>query len=200
MIWKEILLETLDLQPSPMILGHFLIESSEYIPDECFSLGRIVEIGSHRGGTTLRLASLVKKHNLSPVVTVDIFEDTGTMQSTMEVMDYRSLDMFLKNINDNNLLEYIEYYKEDSKELGKRWSQPVGFIIFDGSHYYEDVKQDMLIWQDYIVKDGIILVDDYGCWGDTPGPKGAADEVFLSNPNYEKIYSNNTFLVLKKNF
>jgi len=200
MIWKEILLETLDLRPPPMILGHFLMESSESISDECFSLGRIVEIGSHRGGTTIRLASLVKKHNLSPVITVDIFEDNGTEQARMEAMNSESLDIFLNNIKNNNLLDYIEYYKEDSKELGKRWLEPVGFIIFDGSHYYEDVKQDMLIWQDHIVKDGIILVDDYGAWGDTPGPKGAVDEVFLSNPNYEKIYSNNTFLVLKKNF
>jgi predicted O-methyltransferase YrrM len=200
MIWKEILLENEDLQPESMIRGIFLLESAECIPDECFLSGRIVEIGAHRGGTTLRLAALVKKYNLSSVVAIDIFEDNGTEQAKMEAMDERALEYFLNNVNRNNLLDYIEYYKEDSKELGKRWSEPVGFIIFDGSHYYEDVKQDMLIWKEYIVPGGIILIDDYGSWGITPGPKGATDEVFLNNPQYKKLYSSNTFLVLQKTF
>ena len=198
MIWKEVLEETQDMIPQPLIRRSFLEESASIIPDECFNLGRIVEIGAHRGGTTLRLAYLAKKYNLDKVVTIDIWEDNGTKQAKLENMDSDGLEYFLNGLKHNNLLEYVEYYKEDSKILGKKWNQDIGFIIFDGSHYYEDVKQDMLIWKKFLVNKAIIVIDDFGPWGETSGPEGAANEVFLASPFYKKLYHNNTFVVLQK--
>lgn len=198
MIWKQVIEENKELLPKPLIRQNFLIDSSHLIPDECFSSGRVVEIGSHFGGTTLRLALLSKKYKYKPVVAVDIWENNGTQQSKIEGMNKDGLNIFLKNMESHKVLENIEYYKRDSKELGLEWQEDVGFIIFDGSHYYDDVKKDMTIWKKFLIKDSIIIIDDFGPWGETKGPQGATDEIFLCDNNYTTIYHDNTFIVLKK--
>jgi len=129
MILKDILLETKDNKsfPLPMLLFDRFLESSNYINDECLLAGRIVEIGAYQGGTTCRLAYMAKKYNLKPIVSIDIWEDNGTNQSKLENISDDTFKIFLNNINNNGLSEYVEYYKEDSKIVGKRWNEKIGF-------------------------------------------------------------------------
>ncbi len=110
-----------------MLLFDRFLESSNYINDECLLAGRIVEIGAYQGGTTCRLAYMAKKYNLKPIVSIDIWEDNGTNQSKLENISDDTFKIFLNNINNNGLSEYVEYYKEDSKIVGKRWNEKIGF-------------------------------------------------------------------------
>lgn len=49
------------------------------------------------------------------------------------------------------------------------------FIFIDGSHLYDDVKTDILLWSKLVKPGGILCGHDYGSW---PGVKQAVDEIF----------------------
>jgi len=55
-----------------------------------------------------------------------------------------------------------------SQDIGKEWDKAIDFMWIDGSHAYEDVKEDLLVWAPWVVEGGVIAVHD--CFDDEPPP------------------------------
>jgi predicted O-methyltransferase YrrM len=65
-----------------------------------------------------------------------------------------------------------------SQDIGKKWDKAIDFMWIDGSHDYEDVREDILAWSPWVVEGGIIAVHD--CFDGEPpahNPSGAGQAV-----------------------
>ncbi len=135
----------------------------------------IVEIGSFKGRSTVSMGYAARGTDRI-IHTIDTFkgnESDPVSQSTLNRFgDY--FQVFLKNIRDCGVEAYVEVYRAFSFEVVKQWNTPIDFIFIDGSHKYEDVKQDIAQWFPFIKPNGIIgLHDVVHTW---PGPLQAWNE------------------------
>lgn len=197
MIFKDILNETRNFMPNPMIRYEFLDELSPYIPDECIFSGRIIELGANHGGFTIRLAYMAKKYNLKNIIAVDIW-DSSHRQANMDNISDESYNIFIQNINNNFVSENIDVIKMDSSKYGNIFNEEIALLFIDADHYYDGVVKDLLAWKNKVMIGGIIYMDDFGPWGGTPGPEGACFDVLLNNRDFEIIYRNHTFCLIKR--
>lgn len=69
-----------------------------------------------------------------------------------------------------------------STEAARRvWPGSLDFVFLDASHYYEDVKTDIMLWTANVRKGGLVMGHDYDARGDNMrrnpfGVKRAVDE------------------------
>jgi predicted O-methyltransferase YrrM len=54
----------------------------------------------------------------------------------------------------------IEIINGDFNEVSKDWDKKIDILHIDGSHYYEDVKNDYETWSKFVSDDGVILFHD----------------------------------------
>lgn len=97
---------------------------------------------------------------------------------------------FVNNIKPVSLFIYPVRLR--SSEAVKMYrNRSLDFIFIDGSHEYEDVKEDLFIWYSKVKKGGTIAGHDYTTY---PGVKKAVDEFF--NPGEIKIVK--SYWIFKK--
>ena len=196
-IFQKTLEKTKDF-PTSMIRGEFLYLVSEHITDYSLIEAKIVEIGACHGGLTLKLATIVKDHNLSPAIIVDIW-DHNDNQAKLEGRNEESYKNFLNIMNRSNLIDYIKIIKKDSYIAGKENQEKISFIVIDGNHNYENVKKDLSVWLPHVIKNGLILIDDLGPWGTNGGPQQAIHEYMKEHPGKYKIkFAQHTIGLIEK--
>jgi tetratricopeptide (TPR) repeat protein len=69
-----------------------------------------------------------------------------------------------------------------TEEAAKNWSgEPIRLLFIDGNHQYEYVKKDFMLWEPYLIDEGVIVFHD--CFTVyTPGVLKCVDEnIFRSN-------------------
>ena len=54
----------------------------------------------------------------------------------------------------------LNFIKGDFNEVSKKWNKKIDILHIDGSHHYEDVKNDYETWSKFLSEDGIILLHD----------------------------------------
>ena len=88
-----------------------------------------------------------------------------------------------------------------SYRAAKGWRRPIRLLWIDGSHKYEDVKMDFLLWERHLVKGGIIAFHDTqlaasvdpttgfptGGIGKEGGPARVVEEYILHSPRFNNI-------------
>jgi predicted O-methyltransferase YrrM len=129
--------------------------------------GDAIEIGSWKGKSTVCLALGIKENGSGKVYAIDHHrgsKEHGTVNTYEE---------FKKNIFSFGVSDYVIPLVMSSEEANKSWQRPIKLLWIDGSHEYEDVKKDFLIWQEYLVEGGLIAFHDTFFW---PGPKKVVDE------------------------
>ncbi len=114
-----------------------------------YGKGSIVEIGSFKGKTTISLALGSKLKKRGKVYSIDPQEDMGIRQ------------IFLDNIYRAKVNDYVITNFKKSEEAGAGFKSPIRLLFIDGCHEYEAVKQDILLWKDYLIEGGIIAMHDY---------------------------------------
>ncbi len=112
----------------------------------------VLEVGPYMGRSTVCIARTAKS-----VITIDTFkhEDNETGQTD----SYTSIVPFLQNtLEFDNIITIIgksvdvaKHIKDNSKDI----------IFIDGSHKYEDVKDDIRVWKPKLKKGGYMLFHDY---------------------------------------
>jgi glycosyltransferase involved in cell wall biosynthesis len=59
-----------------------------------------------------------------------------------------------------HLQDYITFIEGTFDEVAKTWDKPIDILHIDGSHHYEDIKNDFETWSKFVSDDGIILLHD----------------------------------------
>jgi predicted O-methyltransferase YrrM len=107
----------------------------------------VVEIGSYVGKSTVFFAERVKK-----VYAVDTFE--GTDEDYIKDVTDRMFERFIENTKG---FQNIAILKGKSVDMANKIDK-VDMVFIDGSHRYEDVKDDIKAWQNKCL---ILCGDDY---------------------------------------
>lgn len=123
--------------------------------------GVILEIGSLMGKSAIWLAQGTELVNREEVYTIDIHQQIPRTYAGCYI-PRNTFEKLLENIKkaevDKAVIPIVGN-SHDSKIINK-WDKPIRFLFIDGSHEYEDVKLDFLMWEPYVVKGGIIAFHD----------------------------------------
>ena len=135
----------------------------------------IVEIGSWFGKSTKYLSDKIdeSKKDLN-LFRIDTFKGTQNEELHLQIVGDNSIYQdFYYNVDNPN----ISIIKDSSHEASKLFNNgSIDYLMIDGDHSYEGVKQDI---QDYFYKvkpGGIISGDDYRAFD---GVKKSVDEFFV---------------------
>jgi hypothetical protein len=128
--------------------GRALWDAARTVP----SGGRILEIGSHQGRSTIVLASAASATG-AQVVAVDPFIANGMFGGTA------TRDRFTANIDAAGLSDVLRLVTEKSTTLRPTWDEPLDMLFIDGKHDYWTVSDDLL-WARHLPAGGPVLVHD----------------------------------------
>jgi predicted O-methyltransferase YrrM len=128
--------------------GRALWEAALRVP----SGGRILEIGSHQGRSTIVLASAAGQSDVE-VVAVDPFIAGGMFGGAA------TRDRFTANIDAAHVSKVVRLVTEKSTDLRPRWTEPLDMLFIDGKHDYWTVRDD-LRWTDHVASGASVLIHD----------------------------------------
>jgi len=118
--------------------------------------GNAVEIGSLYGRSAIAIAKGLEKKKTGKVFSID----------PHVVKRYSDYDLFLNNIKDSGMNDYIYPIRDysfnvlNNKKPKELFDSEIGLLFIDGDHSYNGVKID-LRWIEFVKKDGVILFHDY---------------------------------------
>jgi predicted O-methyltransferase YrrM len=122
--------------------------------------GRIVEIGSHQGRSTVVLAAAAPQ---AQVVAIDPFVG-GAMFGGLATRE-----KFLANLDRAGVAGRVELRQARSTELRRSWTGPIELLYIDGKHDYWTLSDD-LRWSAFVAEGGRICIHDaYSSIGVTLG-------------------------------
>jgi predicted O-methyltransferase YrrM len=117
--------------------------------------GVIVEIGSWQGKSTIALALGAAQAHREKIYAIDphvVQPEEGYLEDTRSA--------FVANIKRASVDGQVIPMIMTSKEAARDWRLPIRLLWIDGDHRYEAVKQDFLLWEPFVVDDGIIAMHD----------------------------------------
>lgn len=155
------------------------------------SNGAIVEIGSWKGLSTIKLGSGTKSGYNQTVYAIDTF--TGSPEHKEKYGTIETYTEFMENIKDAYLDDVIVPIRKTSEEAFKEFEREVGMLFIDGDHSYEMVKKDYDMWSTLLVSGGVLAFHDNN-W---EGPARVIEEV-RNNGLYEEIGTAKTLTYFKK--
>jgi predicted O-methyltransferase YrrM len=149
----------------------------------------IVEIGVWKGGSTVFMASELKKLALSSVIiAVDTWLGSSEhwlrqSNAELEFLDGRPdlYHKFLSNVVHAGVTDYVVPLPVDSLNAAQIVnSLPLRpqMIHLDGGHDYDSVIADLRAWWPILAQGGVIVGDDYYTNGTWPEVRKAFDEFF----------------------
>jgi hypothetical protein len=137
--------------------------------------GEIVEIGAFKGRVTSWLVEAAQLRLDRPAIVSIDPHAWGTRPD------------FEKTVADLGLAQSgLRVHYVDSRELGPTWSQPIIFLWIDGSHDYDDVRQDIDNFTPHVVSQGLIAFDD-SAGGTFPDVERAVEEWERGSNAYKRI-------------
>jgi predicted O-methyltransferase YrrM len=121
--------------------------------------GRIVEIGSYVGRSTIVLASAVMDTGREPVVAIDP-HTAALMIEGLPPRDTRN--EFLANVSHAGVRDHVELIQEYSVQAAAEWTgDPIRLHFVDGWHSREAVLEDVGSWAQRFTPDVVAVFDDY---------------------------------------
>lgn len=143
--------------------------------------GRVVELGSYQGKSTVALARSISPG--SRVIAVDTFRGSPEHQPGAAYFDAATLDaegavdtlpILLANLRRFGLEARVEIWRADSAAAATRMRKPVGLLFVDADHLYARICDDLAAWLPLLSPGGIVVLHDVGEW---PGPTRAAADL-----------------------
>jgi hypothetical protein len=122
----------------------------------------VLEIGSHKGRSTLVLAQAVRAwggqvHAVDPFIEGRLFGGQSTRQ------------LFEQHVEQAGVADVVKLHSEYSGVLRPQWTEPIQLLYVDGKHDYWTVRDD-LRWGEHLPEGGEMLVhDSYSSIGVTLG-------------------------------
>ena len=107
------------------------------------SNGAIVEIGSYAGKSTVCIARAIKYK-----------------KRKMTAIDIKFQSDFSYNMKQLRVAENIDVIEDTGIGVANDWNEPVSFIYIDGDHSKFSAYADLMVWDTFIIPDGIVALDD----------------------------------------
>ena len=141
--------------------------------------GRVLEIGSFCGKSSYWLAKGSQERNGEKIYCIDTFN--GSIEHRELLKGQSTYNVFKHNLERAGVYDWVIPVKKSSREAFVSFDEKIGLLFIDGSHEYEDVKADLLTWEQRLIKGGmVILHDSTGQWD---GPTRVADEWIIKRKN-----------------
>jgi predicted O-methyltransferase YrrM len=131
----------------------------------------IVEIGSHRGRSTVVLG-LAARQVGARITAVDPFVDGALFGGE------QTRTVFEENIRRADLGDTVTLVPEYSTRLRRRWAQPIDLLYIDGKHDYWTVTDDLL-WSRQLPPGAEFFVHD--CFSSVGVTSGVLRQVLMAN-------------------
>lgn len=112
----------------------------------------ILEIGSHKGRSTIVLAAAARAAG-ARVVAVDPFVDGRLFGGSA------TRELFEANLAAAGLRDVVELMSQPSTALRPTWTTPLAMLYIDGKHDYWTVRDD-LRWTEHLPPGGRVLIHD----------------------------------------
>jgi predicted O-methyltransferase YrrM len=126
--------------------------------------GRVVEIGSYLGRSTIVLARAAIDSGREPVVAVDPHTSALGYEGEQPV-DTR--EKFLANVEEAGVSSHVDLRHSFSVDAAREWSgEPIRLLFIDGWHSTEAVLEDAGAWKPFLAARGCVVFDDYLAIGD----------------------------------
>lgn len=114
---------------------------------------RIVEIGSHKGRSTVFLSR--GKADGVKMLAVDPFDDPRWGGGPGALEDFR------RTLEEFDLTGTVDTYSGISLDAAGEWNgEPVGLLFVDGAHDYTSVLADIDGWEPFIAEGGLVMFHD----------------------------------------
>ena len=186
-----------------------LVNSINYVSNRNIQ-GDFVECGVWRGGNVILYQTLnIKKKLNRKIYAYDTFEGMtkpSKFDGSKALNEYNryqknnwcasALSEVKNNILKNCPIDNINFIKgkvEDTLLIDKNIPDKISILRLD-TDFYESTKIELEILYPRLVKNGVLIIDDYGHW---KGSRKATDEYFLSKAFL--IYVDNSCRILIKN-
>ena len=166
-----------------------------------YNINKIIEIGVFQGVTARNICELLSASKKDFMyIGIDIFDPKYVSNdeilpifkssnplnkiyhkyiSRIEPYSLEGVEKLLKKFKKNVIL-----YKGNSNEILKDFEHKnIDYVIIDGGHSYNTVKQDLRLSAKILSKEGIIMCDDY-MHNEAAGVKNAVDD-FVSNSDFK---------------
>jgi predicted O-methyltransferase YrrM len=163
--------------------------------------GRVVELGSYCGRSSIVLGAGVASASSGPLVCVDTFHGSAEHQPGRRHFDAENLvdgvvntyTAFLRNLEQAGLSQRVEVMQLATLHAAAAFSGAIGLLFVDADHEYEAVCADIRAWSPRLVQNGWIVFHDFGaCSGPT---RAAAD---LLDAGFKRYAQAGTVLALCK--
>ncbi len=163
------------MPPEAFILYSMSLEHND-------ATGKVLEIGSFMGKSSYWLAKGAKERNGEKVICVDTFKGSIEHQDTLKGRS--TYDMFEENLRKAGVFDWVRPIRKSSEEAFIDFRDRISLLFIDGSHEYQDVKADLLSWEQFLINDGVVILhDSAGQWA---GPTRVADELIIGRKHIYK--------------
>lgn len=149
----------------------------------CKGRGRIVEIGSWKGKSTIFLSYGSREGCGAKVHAID--PHTGSPEhSTLFGGKVWTFEEFQRNIENAGVRDMVVPHVNYSTAVARTFNERVEFIFIDGLHEYDGVRDDLESWYPKVVNGGTIAFHDSTCW---PGVYRLVIERVFKSRNFRKV-------------
>lgn len=137
----------------------------------------IVQIGTFRGKSACYLAEGARCGRGAHTYAIDPWDLAGNDDGKHGYAAAETMADCLRQIMAMDLGAWITAIRGFSVSVARTWSgHPVGLLFIDGSHRYEDVRDDYAAWLPHLTQDAVVVFDDYGT-KPNPGVTRFVDEL-----------------------
>ncbi|MEJ2157932.1 MAG: class I SAM-dependent methyltransferase [Desulfobacteraceae bacterium] len=144
--------------------------------------GKVLEIGSFMGKSSYWLAKGAKERNGEKIICIDTFE--GSIEHQDALKGRSTYVVFEENLRRAGVFDWVMPVRKSSSDAFASFNEKISLLFIDGSHEYDDVKADLLNWEQRLIKGGIVILhDSAGQWA---GPTKAADELIIGRKHTYK--------------
>lgn len=120
--------------------------------------GVIVEIGSYVGKTTMFIAQGAIDSGEQAVYSIDPHE--GTLEHTLPGVPTSTLKQFDANMAAAGVTQRIRHITKLSTAVAPTWKEPIAMIFIDGDHKYEPARNDLKMFEPFLVEGAIVAMHD----------------------------------------
>lgn len=115
----------------------------------------------------------------------------GGIEFPILLIDHHTCHYAQAHLGMAGLDSHVMYAIADSSTMGKEWRGDVDFLIVDGDHSYNGVKNDLDAWLPHLAHHGTVFIHDY----DAEGTRFAAQERY---PGTAEAVSDSILMTLFK--
>ena len=138
--------------------GWLTEEQARVLWDSARAAGRVVEIGSFRGRSTIVLASAAER-----VVAIDPHAGSDRGPQEIEADSARGdsdHDTFLRNLERAGVRERVRHVRRFSQDALGEVEGPLELLWIDGAHRFGPARADIVRWGERVPEGGRMLVHD----------------------------------------